>query len=279
MKRAVLYILVSLFILSVSAQLKKYKGADYLIIGGGPNYMFGDAGGSSVDIHLMANDWDVLYTRPSFSLAYQHDYNEFWGIKLTVMYSMFAGSDLNSRNPRAYEYEASSIETSLQMQLYLYRGLMDKRNYINPKTYDLYVYAGVAGVYYHTFWKYIDPITRQLRHDNITGELLPARKNIDFVSTEAVFNNGKQMFEFAGTTLAIPFGIGIRFPVSNNFYLGAEFGWSYLFGPNADFLDGFYTKYSEMNDSYSNLKLILTYKFSRKDCFTEYRKRGHKKQK
>jgi hypothetical protein len=268
MKKLVLSLLLLAFLAPTFAQkkslhrFKHYDGKDYLIFGIGPNYMFGDAGGADFQ-NLWATDWDVLYTRPSLYIGYQHDWNDYIGNKVLFQYNIFAGNDDNSRNDyRAYSYEANALEVSLQTQVYVFRGRYKR------KTYDVYAFAGLSGLYYTTDWTYLDNTSI------FNGEVLPGRiynQHADHVPDGYTYNSNKDAFEYSAGTLAIPFGVGVRFPITDKLYLGGEFGWRYLVGSNADFLDGYYTYWSNMNDSYANLSFVLTYRFmGDDDCYATY---------
>jgi len=255
-----------------------YKGKDYLTFGVGPNYMFSDVGGAKFK-NLWVTEWDVLYTRPSVFLGYQHDYNDYVGTRLSVMYSLYGGNDVSSRNAvREFNYNCTAWQASLQTQIYFLR-LKFKRT-----TYDIYGYFGIAGVYYSTYWKHTDLLTGEVTPGRIYADTWPGKElytsgvqsDMDAFN-EKYYNKSKKMYEYSAPTLAFPFGIGFRFPVTYSLYLGAEFGWTYPVGKNADFFDGFNTKWSHMNDSYANLSFVLTYRFAGDDdCYAKYGKNQFK---
>jgi len=277
MKKFVLGSLLCFSVLFLSAQqssgglhkFKTYDGKDYLVFGIGPNYLFGDAGGSNMNLKLMFNDWDILYTRPSIMWGYKHEYNEFIANKLVFMYSLFSGNDDDSRHNRQFQFYANAIEASFQTEIYFYKGRYKRQDF------DLYGYFGIAGLYYQTNWKFVNPVTGKLVTD-AKGNPTPGRgigtdSPTDFVPVGYTFNDQKQMFEYSAPTLALPFGLGARFPLNNKVYIGGEFGWRYPIGKNADFIDGFYTKWSRMNDAYCNFNFVITYKVAGGDnCYSKY---------
>lgn len=293
MKKLVLSLLAITCILPIFAkgglhQFKHYDGKDYLFIGVGPNFLFGDAGGANFS-NLWATEWDVLYTRPSAFLGYQHDWNKYIGNRVSIMYSLFAGDDDNSRNGghRGYSFKTNSLEASLQTQVYFLRGTFMR------KTYDLYGYFGIAGVQYDVLWDYKDPLaypesgipaghhTYAQNLTDIYGRPVPdpgrAGRTGDTHPDDKEYNTEKKMWEYSGACLAVPFGIGVRFPITNEMYLGAEFGWRYTFGKDADFMDGYYTKWSNMNDSYAVFGIVLSYRFyGDDDCYAKYGRSQYK---
>ncbi len=256
---------------------KHYDGKDYLTIGIGPNYMFGDAGGANF-ANAWVTEWDVLYTRPSAYIGYQHDWNKTIGNKLLFMYHSFAGNDDNSRNEyRQFEFTSNAFEVSLQTQVYVFRGKFKR------KTYDVFVYGGLSGVYYNTEWKYTD-----ITHDPLNPIVYPGRGSSDYWPGKDLYmdpgtkdqfyeeysvdpNDPNSAFKHDAALLAIPFGAGVRFPITYELYIGAEFGYHFPLGPDADFFDGYYTKWSNLNDAYANLSFTLTYRFAGDDdCYATY---------
>lgn len=238
---------------------------DYLTLAVGPNYMFGDMGGADFQ-NMWVTEWDVAYTRPSIALDYQHDWNQYVGTRIGAMYSMFAGNDDNSRNERTYEYYSNSVELSIQMLAYLYHGRLGRYNY------DLYAFGGFGYVWYDTFWKHGEDESGKALSCRTTttknGQPVDVNlENLDGVS----YNSDKNMWEMNSHTWAIPFGVGIHFPITQKLYLGAEFGWRYLVGQNADYMDGMKTYWSDMDDTYANLMFTLTYRLmGEENCYAKY---------
>ncbi len=249
-------------------KFKTYDGKDYLVFAIGPNYMFGDAGGSETDLRLWANDWDVLYTRPSVTWGYKHEYNEIFANKILFMYSLFSGNDDASRNDRQFQYYANGIEASLQFDIYFLKARYGRQNF------DLYLYFGVGGLFYNTNMRFVNFETGELYYDSF-GDPIPGRyvgtDRADTLPEELEFNEKSGYFEYSGKCVMFPFGLGITFPINQDWTFGGEFGWRYPVGGDADFIDGFYTNWSKMNDAYCNLNLMVTYKVAGGDnCYSKY---------
>lgn len=274
MKKLILFLLLLSSAVSMYSQrkslhkFKTYNGKDYLVFGVGPNYMFSDAGGSNTDLRLWANDWDVIYTRPSISWGYKHEYNDIIANKLMFMYSLFSGNDDNSRNERQFKYYATGIEASLQFEIYFFKGRYGRNDF------DLYFYFGAGGIYYNTNMKLVNNVTGLQNFDAygqpLTGRYAGAVK-ADVNPEGLEYNEETGYSEYSGKCLMFPFGLGARFPINSMWSFGGEFGWRYPIGADADFFDGYYTYWSKMNDSYCNLSLCVTYKVAGGDnCYSKY---------
>lgn len=276
MKKFVICLLLCFSVLTIFAQrrslhkFKTYNGKDYLVLGIGPNYMFGDAGGSMSQLRLWANDWDVLYTRPSITWGYKHEYNDIIANKLLFQYSLFSGNDDDSRNNRQFRYYANGLEASLQFEIYFFKGRYGRQDF------DMYAYFGAGGLFYNTHMKYVNSITGELitRTNPFTGKVETGRVAVgkeDTTPEGMEYNPDTKYFEYSGKTIMFPFGLGARFPINNDWSFGGEFGWRYPIGADADFIDGFYTYWSEMNDVYVNFNLCVTYKVAGGDnCYSKY---------
>lgn len=277
MKKILIILSLSFLFISLSAQkgrglrkFKTYNGKDYLFLGVGTNYLFGDIGGANFENYIGITDWDFKKTRPSFSIGYQHDYNKYFGNRITASFSLYSGSDDNSRNERGYEYDANALEASFQFIGYIYRN----------KIFDLYAYLGFGGMYYNTNWKYLNNETGKLVIDPSTGKPMPGRPgyfgighNADSFSEDYEFNEKDGCFESNTGVLTIPVGIGIRFPIAESLLIGAEAGWSCPLGKNADYIDGISTPWSDSNDVPATIMFVLTYQINNgDDCYSKYGK-------
>ncbi|MDR1679589.1 MAG: hypothetical protein LBR81_07415 [Prevotellaceae bacterium] len=279
MKRIILLSIFLCSVLSISARVGRSSSnnsKDYLVFGLGANYMFGDAGGANFE-NLWATDWDVLYSRPSISLGYQHDWNDWIGNRIAGSYHMFAGNDDNSRNEREFSYKASILEASLRFNFYFLKGTWRRTDY------KLYAFAGISGLFYTTYWKYVDPA-------DPNKTILPGRAYADtwidkdmYMRNPTRFYNEyydkkEDMFKYSSPSLAIPFGFGLSFPITQEIELAGELAFNYMVGGKSDFLDGYYTKWSNMNDAYVTGMVSIQYRINgSSDCYAKYGKRQLRK--
>ena len=173
-----------------------------MLSGVGPAYLFGDVGGRIEDqIFLGSTDWDMTKTRFLYSIGFRQHFPNNFGLKGTLAYGQFAGTDEGTSNPtRGYSFTSDITEISLQSEYTLYGGPYARRRTPNL----VYIFAGAGILSYQ-------PI---LIRDG-------GPRPIDTV-------NGP------GITPVMPFGIGYQYRFSTRFSLGAEFGWRYTF---TDYLD------------------------------------------
>jgi len=196
-----------------------------MLSGVGPAYLFGDVGGKVKDQMLLGStDWDMAKTRFMYSIGFRQHFPNNFGLKATLAYGQFAGTDEGTSNiDRGYSFTSDITEISLQSEYTLLGGPYSRHRTPN----HLYVFVG-AGIL-----SYQPTLIRE-------GDTRP-------IDIEGI----------AGITPVIPFGIGYQYRFSPRFSLGAEFGWRYTF---TDFLDSVITPNSRNNDVLSNLNFTLTYK-------------------
>lgn len=167
-----------------------------MLSGVGPAYLFGDVGGRIEDqIFLGSTDWDMTKTRFLYSIGFRQHFPNNFGLKGTLAYGQFAGTDEGTSNPtRGYSFTSDITEISLQSEYTLYGGPYARRRTPNL----VYIFAGAGILSYQ-------PI---LIRDG-------GPRPIDTV-------NGP------GITPVMPFGIGYQYRFSTRFSLRAEFGWPTL---------------------------------------------------
>lgn len=226
-----------IFLLSISNFLSAQKRSNgrfghdlpgvfsIMLSGVGPAYLFGDVGGKVQDQMFLGNtDWDMAKTRFLYSIGFRQLFPNNFGLKATLAYGQFAGTDEGTSNPtRGYSFTSDITELSIQSEYTLYGGPYSKVH--TPSL--LYVFAGAGVLSYRP---------------NLIRDGGP--RPTDIIETD-------------GLTPVMPFGIGYQYQVSPRFAIGAEFGWRYTF---TDFLDGVSTINSRSNDVLSNLNFTFTYK-------------------
>lgn len=242
---------------------------DFLTLGLGPNYMFGDMGGAEFE-DMMVTEWDILYTRPSVQLAYEHDFNRWLGASLNVTYSLFGGNDEGSRNAkRKFEYYTNSVELSLRGIFYFYQGQWGRSKF------DVYGFVGIGNNWYWANWYCEGPNGKHYKNrDAWNGG--DTDTEIPGVSNEP---NSSGYYTYQGSTFTIPFGIGVRLPITPYVNISADFGWRWAFGSDdSDFMDGMQTIWSDKNDTYAVLTFSANvnmeyfkglFNFS-EDCYAKY---------
>lgn len=114
-----------------------------MLSGVGPAYLFGDVGGRIEDqILLGSTDWDMTKTRFLYSIGFRQHFPNNFGLKGTLAYGQFAGTDEGTSNPtRGYSFTSDITEISLQSEYTLYGGPYARRRTPNL----VYIFAG-AGI-------------------------------------------------------------------------------------------------------------------------------------
>ncbi len=244
------YIIVLFFVTApvISlAQRWKLSRSEYMYGIGVSNY-FGDIGGSEKADASGFADIDLATTRPSLSVGYRYKLYERVAVKAGLTYANIHGTDVKSANEgRNYSFTTNMFELIGHVEYHIteekavvsyksmsLRGKLKKFN----AGINLYVFLGVGGAYFKP--KALD----------------------DFADSER-FNQNKNM------GLVVPFGIGLKYPLSSNSYIGLEFGRRFI---TSDYIDGFSPEASEAKDVYYFTVINVSYKIKKKSKRrTEYR--------
>jgi len=172
-------------------------------------------------------------TTPSFgknnmvSLGLTHIFPGNFGYKLSYMYGLYDGSDIGSKlYYRNYSYSTKLSEISLLGEYFIFGGPYSP----NSSLHSLYAFGGVGVI-----------ISNSLS----TGDQ-PSNK----------------IYNPKSTTPDIPFGLGYKYAVTDNFLIGAEFGEHYAFGKNGDYVDGLNPiSGNKSKDILTHFAMTLTFRF------------------
>lgn len=229
------------------AQRWKLSRSEYIYGIGVSNY-FGDIGGSEKADASGFADIDFANTRPTLSVGYRYKLYERVAIKAGLTYANIHGTDVKSVNEeRNYSFTTNMFELTGHVEYHIteekavvsyksmsLRGKLKKFN----AGVNLYVFLGVGGAYFKP--KALD----------------------DFAESER-FNQNKNM------GLVVPFGIGLKYPLTSNSYIGLEFGRRFI---TSDYIDGFSPEASDAKDVYYFTVINVSYKIKKKSKRrTEYR--------
>ncbi len=221
------------------SQRWKLSRSEYVYGVGVSNY-FGDIGGANTVGASGFADIDIGSTRPGLSFAYRYKLYERISIKGALSYARFHGSDVKSINEgRNYTFSSNLFELSGQLEYHLIeekavvsyksmslRGKLRKFN----AGINLYVFVGGGGAYFKP------------------------KASDDLISSERFINN-------KNLGLVVPFGLGFRYPLSIDTYVGLEFGRRFI---TSDYIDGFSPEASESRDVYYFTVINVSYKIKKK---------------
>ena len=203
----------------------KSNGYSILMIGGGPAYLFGDVGGAMSSTIFKGSTFNPSSTRAFGTLGYRYIFPNNLSVRANLLVGSFYGEDSNTNLAlRAYTFNSTIIEASLQTELFLLGG-PDNYRY-NP--HSLYIFAGAGNV---TFMPQVSGNSRY-------GDVI-----------KSVPDNAP----------IVPFGLGYEVYLGNSFSFGTEVAFRYAFD---DFLDGLKTPFSDNNDLLVNLNFTLSYNLS-----------------
>ncbi len=221
------------------SQRWKLSRSEYVYGVGISNY-FGDIGGANTAGASGFADLDIGSTRPGLSFGYRYKLYERISLKGGLMYARFHGSDVKSINEaRNYTFSSNLFELTGQLEYHLteekavvsYRSmsLRGKLRKFNAGI-NLYVFVGVGGAYFKP------------------------KASDDFISSERFVNN-------KNLGLVVPFGLGFKYPLSTDTYVGLEFGRRFV---TSDYIDGFSPEASEARDVYYFTVINVSYKIKKK---------------
>lgn len=235
-------ILLSLMLLvafSTNSYGQRWKLVRYQVgIGFGTTQLFGDIGGTASKENLYGLK-DIKFDETSLAVGGYARYkiNTLFSVKANLNYGRGKGTDLNSRNDRGRSYKANFFEFSGQYEYYFLSeeprrrsaAMFNKNGMINNySSISAYAFIGV-GVTYSI-----------LQHEK--GTYAPA---ID---------------DYKSTNIApvIPFGVGAKYVIDEQWFIGAEFGYRYAL---SDYVEGYkQTQSSEFNDIYYFFMFTANYR-------------------
>lgn len=236
-------ILLLTFLLSLISYLgysQKWKLAREEVLYGVSiaNY-FGDIGGAENPDATFFSDLDLAYTRPGVSVGYRYRILDRVSAKGSFSYMNIHGSDIGSQyENRNYTFSANMYELyghveyhitpekqMIQYSKMALRGGLQKLN----AGFNVYVFLGLSASYFKP-------------------------KASDDLLTSGRFIDSKNI------TLAFPVGIGVKYPLGVNTFIGLEIAGRLT---TSDYIDGFKPDASEHNDVYYSTLIYVSHKLKR----------------
>lgn len=219
--------------LFLNAQSNRWKRNRYEIVGGlGTATFMGDLGGGKDASHFIS-DFDFTSQRPLMSLGFRYKLLEPLAAKASISYGWVSGSDANSDNiyrlDRNLSFRSPIVEFGTQIEFSiikepvthrysLTRGRKFSLKYI---TLNTYVFTGLAGFWFNP--KGLDD------GPGGTG---------NWVALQPLGTEGQGLMEgrekYSRIQLSIPLGLGVKYALTRDISVGAEFGARYTF---TDYID------------------------------------------
>jgi hypothetical protein len=226
-------LILILAMVSISVFSQRWKLTRYEVLFGiGSTNIYGDIGGTADANNLYGlKDIRISETRYSLYTGIRYKIQKDLALKFNLIYGRGIGNDANSKNAeyRGYSFKTGLLEPSFQLE---YSFLSEERRLAVSKLFNrkgmvnnfslisAYGFAGIGSVFYFP------------KLDLHGSSPIP---NTEFTSGYSKFS------------LAIPFGLGLKYVVNKSWSIGFEFGRRIVF---SDYLDGISTKYSKANDTY-----------------------------
>jgi opacity protein-like surface antigen len=218
MKNSRFLFLFFLFSGSISAQ---HLEAGLML--GTSNYL-GDLSNNSASVYLKESN-------PAAGVFGRYNISEFLAGRFGVTYGMISGQDANSKKDpyileRNLSFRSSLVEASLIAEI----NFLGYRPYGMYNPFSPYVFAGVAATMFKP----------QARFQGIWVDLQP-------LGTEGQgMSKYPDRQPYSLTTLAIPFGLGVKYALTDKFNVGFEIGARRTFTDYLDDVSKTYIPYPEL---------------------------------
>lgn len=174
----------------------------------------------------------LAFNRPAFGFNVRYGFTPFSGLNLSVLQGAVAASDADSDIPsnklRNLDFRSNITEIGLTYEHYFWPFAPGTGKY----RFTPYAFIGISGFLFEPKTDYLGR-TVNLRELGTEGQGTP-------------LNSAPK---YSNLSYAIPFGIGIKYNVANNFNIGLELGYRNTF---TDYLD-------DVSGTYVDKALLATY--------------------
>lgn len=193
------------------------------ILVGMSNYL-GDLSNNSGNVYLKE-------TKPAFGALVKYNFNDLFAARLGVNYSWVAGRDANVSNDEFVRQRNLSFRSSvLEFALIGEINIPGYQPYALSRPFSPYLFVGIAAAKFNPKTRY-EGNWVELQPLGTEGQGLPQYPERD---------------EYALTTLAIPFGIGVKYALTDQINLGLELGARRTFTDYLDDVSSSYVSYPEL---------------------------------
>ena len=192
---------------------------------------FGFFLGASNYIGELSNDQSTLYwneSKPAFGLLGRYNLNDNIAVKGGLTYSHIAGKDANSQNKSISERNLSFKSRIFEFSVTGEFNIPGYQPYALKKPFSPYIFAGIA----------LSSFNPKANYNNEWIALQP-------LGTEGQGISGYNS-PYSKTTLAIPFGFGVKWAINDAMNIGLEAGARLTFTDYLDDVGGVYADYGEL---------------------------------
>ena len=241
MNKKAAYILITLVLISFSSLAQRWRlTRTELTFGIGTANYFGDIGGALERDKIGIMDLEFGSTRPNFNAGIRYRLTERINIRGNFAYALLSASDKNSVNEaRNYSFSTHLLELYGHVEYSIteekplsHHSTMAIRSGLKRfgSRINVFAFAGLGGSFFR-------PIAKDALVDSDR------------------FVNNKNL------ALVIPLGLGVKYPYTNQLFIGFELGGRFT---TSDYIDGFTSDYSEANDIYYFTQISVAYKLEPK---------------
>jgi hypothetical protein len=240
MIKKVVFLFMFLPSLLMAQQWKKQKRE--IVFGMGAANFLGDLGGADQIGTYFLRDLEFSQTKAHFQGGYRYRFTPTISAKASFSYARVAGSDrltneLARRN-RDLEFRSDIWELSAQFEYALIEEHI-KGRYIRGKTkfpVHIYLFGGIGFLHFN-------PKSRV----NFEGPWIALQP----LGTEGqgLEGGGKKYIRY---TMCIPVGIGFKYPITNQWHIGLEYGLRKTFSDYIDDVSGVYFDRGKIRDARGN---------------------------
>jgi len=223
--------------LLMAQQWKKQKRE--IIFGIGAANFLGDLGGADGIGTYFLRDLEFSQTKPHVQAGFRYRFTPTISAKAAFSYARVAGSDRLTSEParrnRDLEFRSDIWEVSAQFEYALIEEHI-KGRYIRGKTkfpVNIYLFGGIGFLHFN-------PKSRI----NFQGDWIPLQP----LGTEGQGLDGGAK-KYIRYTMCIPVGIGFKYPITNQWHIGLEYGLRKSFSDYIDDVSGSYYDRGAIRDA------------------------------
>jgi len=206
-----------------------------IVVARGSDFLFADPGNSKTSVFGPIFNQSIL-SNGEFSVGLKRVLPGNFSFKADLSYSHYTGTDsLSPLSYRAYSFTSDNIKLRLRAEYSIYIG----DEYSLYRTSSIYPFIGIG----------VMSSSSKLSYST------PPRSTYKYKPSDL--------------SLIIPFGIGYKYDMDQNFSIGAEFKYEFS---TSDYLDGYKPPQpqSTSNDFIFGVSLVLTYKIHQYSRSTYY---------
>lgn len=207
---------------------------------GGTNFLGELGGANSVGTHFI-RDFDYQSSRWVVNAGYRYKLAEEWAVRGAFYYGRISGNDEFTeeihRSNRDIKFRSPIAELTADIQYSILRERYGHRYDLrrvkgSANIPNLYVFAGISGIYFNPQGLYTDGKWYDLQPLATEGQdVMPTRE------------------KYSKFTVAVPVGIGLNYMLDKDLGIGFEYGVRYTF---TDYMDDASTTYVDPSAFASN---------------------------